>query len=108
MAACVIKPYRPYYMALACSTLCRLTRIPSSIARSTLRDEPIAQLQYWLNSYSKYNIPPKALPLLVCTKNTALGDVSGDKYSTWLRLVLYLSLDTPLVLYFPYKLAAVL
>ena len=41
------------------------------------------------------NIPPKALPLLVCTKNTALGDVSRDKYSTRLRLVLYLSLDTP-------------
>ena len=61
-----------------------------------LRDEePIAQLQYWLNSYSKYNIPPKALPLLVCTKNTALGDVSRDKYSTQLRFVLYLSLDTP-------------
>ena len=62
-----------------------------------LRDEePIAQLQYWLNSYSKYNIPPKALPFLICTKNTALGDVSRDKYSTRLCLVLYLSLDMPL------------
>ena len=40
-------------------------------------------------------IPPKALPLLVCTKNTVLGDVSRDKYSTWLRLVLYLSFDRP-------------
>ena len=61
-----------------------------------LRDEePIAQLQYWLNSYSKYNIPPKALPLLICTKNAVLGDVSRDKCSTRLRLVLYLSLDTP-------------
>ena len=50
---------------------------------------------YWLNSYSKYNIPPKALPLLVCTKNTALGDVSRDLYSTRLCLVLYLFLDTP-------------
>ena len=28
-------------------------------------------------------------------RNTALGDVSRDKYSTWLRLVLYLSLNTP-------------
>ena len=59
-----------------------------------LRDEePIVQPQYFLNSYSKYNIPPKALPLLVCTKNTALGDVSRNKYSTRLRLMLYLSLD---------------
>ena len=33
-------------------------------------------------SYSKYNIPPKALPLLMSTKNSALKDV-------------YLSLDTP-------------
>ena len=31
----------------------------------------------------------------MCTKNTALGDVSQDKYSTRLRLVLYLSLETP-------------
>ena len=83
-------------MALACSTLRQHTRIHSPIARSTLRDEePIIQLQYWLNSYSKYNIPPKALPLLVCTKNTVLGDVSQDKYSIWLRVVLYLSLNTP-------------
>ena len=43
----------------------------------------------------KYNIPPKALPLLVCTKNTAFGDVSRDKYSTRLHLVLHLSLNTP-------------
>ena len=90
--------------------LCRLTYIHSPIARSTLQDEePIAQLRYWLNSYSNYNIPPKALPLLVCMKNTALGDVSRDKYTTRLRLVLYLSLDMPgFVLYFPYKLTAVL
>ena len=33
--------------------------------------------------------------MLVCTENTALGGVSRDKYSTRLRLVLYLSLDTP-------------
>ena len=33
--------------------------------------------------------------MLVCTKNTALGSVSLDKYSTQLRLVLYLSLDMP-------------
>ena len=31
----------------------------------------------------------------MCTKNTALRDVSQDKYSTQLRLMLYLSLDTP-------------
>ena len=42
-----------------------------------------------------YNIPPKALPVLLCTKNTALGDMSRDKYSTRLCLVLYLSLNTP-------------
>ena len=35
------------------------------------------------------------MPLLVCTKNTALGDLSRDKYSTRLLLMLYLSLDTP-------------
>ena len=57
MAVCAIKPqassHRPYYIALACSTLRRLTSIHSPIARSTLRDEePIAHLQYWLNSYS--------------------------------------------------------
>ena len=74
-----------------------------------LRDkEPIAQLQYWLNSNSKYNIPPKVLTVLGCTKNIALGDMSRDKYSTQLLLVLYLSLDMPLMLYFPYKLVAVL
>ena len=44
--------------------------------------EPITHLQYWLNSYLKYNIPPKALLVLVCMKNKALGDVSHDKYST--------------------------
>ena len=33
--------------------------------------------------------------MLVCTENTALGGMSRDKYSTRLRLVLYLSLDTP-------------
>ena len=33
--------------------------------------------------------------MLVCTENTALRGVSRDKYSTRLRLVLYLSLDTP-------------
>ena len=31
----------------------------------------------------------------MCTKNTALGDVSRDKYSTRLHPMLYLSLDTP-------------
>ena len=81
---CAIKPikakassHRPYYVALGYSTLRRLKHIHSPIACSILRDkEPIAQLRYWLNSYSKYNIPPKALPLLVCTKNIALRDVS--------------------------------
>ena len=69
--------------------------IHSPIACPTLRDEePIAQLWYWLNSYSKFNIPPKALPLLMCAKHTALRDMFRDKYSTRLHLVLYLSLDT--------------
>jgi len=36
----------------------------------------------------------KAPPLLVCTKNTALGWVSQGKYSTWFHLVLHWSLDT--------------
>ena len=68
----------------------------SSIARLTLQDEePITQLRYCLRSYSEYNIPPKALPLLVCTKNPALSDMSRDKYSTQLCLMLYLSLDMP-------------
>ena len=44
---------------------------------------------------SKNNITLKAPPVLVCMENTALGGVSQDKYSTQLRLVLYLSLDTP-------------
>ena len=62
----------------------------------TLRDkESITQLQYWLNSKFKYNIPLKALPVLVCMKNTALEDVSRDKYSTRLCFVLYLYLNTP-------------
>ena len=29
------------------------------------------------------------------TKNTALGDVSQDKYSTWVCHMLYLSLNMP-------------
>ena len=83
-------------MALAHSTLHRLTHISIALACSTLRDkEPIAQLRYWLSSNSKYNIPPKALPVLVCMKNTALGDMSQDKYSTRLCLMLYLSLNMP-------------
>ena len=86
-------------------------RVFIALARSTLRDEePIAQLQYWLNSYtqSKYNIPPKALICSfvqkiqhsgTCLKiNTALGFAS---------CCIYLS-TRPFVLYFPYKLAAVL
>ena len=47
------------------------------------------------STLSKYNIPFKALPELVCMKNTALGALSRDKYSTRLCLVLYLSLDMP-------------
>ena len=82
-------------MALAHSMLRRLF-ISIALARSLLQDkEPIAQLRYRLNNNSKYNIPPKALPVLVCTKNTALGDVSREKYSTRLCLVLYLSLNMP-------------
>ena len=82
-------------MTLGYLTLRRLMHIHSPIARSTLRDEPIAQPHYWLNSYSKYNIPLKALPLLKCMKNTTLVDVSQDKYNTRLRLVLYLSVNMP-------------
>ena len=82
-------------MALAHSPLRRFTHSHSSSSFNVTGDkEPIAQLRYRLNSNSKYNIPPKALPVLICTKNTALGDMSRDKYSTRLRLVLYLSLDT--------------
>ena len=47
-----------------------------------------------LNSNSKYNITLKAPPELVCTKNTALGGMSRDKYSTRLRLVLYFPYST--------------
>ena len=37
----------------------------------------------------------------MCTKNTALRDVSQDKYSTRLRLMLYLSLDmSPCAVFF--------
>ena len=97
MAACAIKPEA----LAACSTLRRLTRI--ALARSTLRDEeePIAQLQYWLNSYSKYNIPPKALPLLVCTKNTALARTCLEINTAlgFASRCIYLSIR-PLVLYF--------
>ena len=46
-------------------------------------------------SQSTIYVLPKALPMLVCTKNTALRDMSQDKYSTRLRLVLYLSLNMP-------------
>ena len=41
----------------------------------------------------KYNIPFKALPMLVCMKHSTQG-VSG-KCSTWLRLVLYYHLALP-------------
>ena len=64
----------------------------------TLQDkESIAQLQYWLNSNSKYNtlLKVKALPVFTCMKNAALGDVSQNQYSSWIYLVLYLSLNTP-------------
>ena len=60
-------------------------------------------LQYKLMqlSDSKYNIPLKALLEL---KNTALGGVPWDKYTTRLCLMLYLSLNTSAFLY---KLATV-
>ena len=48
-----------------------------------------------LNSNSKYNIPLKAPPKLVCTNIQHWGGMSQDKYSTQLCLVLYLSLDMP-------------
>ena len=42
-------------------------------------------------------------PPRVCMKNKARGGVSRDKYSTRQSRVLYLSRDTPRVLYFSYK-----
>ena len=72
---------------------------------SSFDNQRYAELRYWFNSNSEYNILLKAPPVLVCT---ALGDVSRDKYSTWLHLMLYLSLDIPLMLYFLYALTAVL
>ena len=59
--------------------------------------ESIAQLQYWLNSNSKYNtlLKVKAPPVYTCMKNAAFGDVSQNQYSSWLCLVLYLSVNTP-------------
>ena len=39
--------------------------------------------------------------MLVCMKNTALKDVSQDKHSTRLHLVLYLSFDMPPFAVFP-------
>ena len=60
---------------------------------STEPDRSMNRLQ--LNSNSKYNITLKAPPELVCMKNTTLGGMSRDKYSTRLRLVLYLSLNMP-------------
>ena len=55
----------------------------------------------YLGDYNTYVIL-KALPR-VCTGNTARGGVSRDKYSTRQSRVLYLSRDTPPVLYFPYR-----
>ena len=72
---------------------------------SLFDNQRYAELRYWFNSNSKYNILLKAPPVLV---RSALGDVSQDKDSTWLHLMLYLSLDTPLMLYFLYTLTAVL
>ena len=58
----------------------------------------------------KYNKTLKTLPLrLYESTYTALDEIkSCDKYSTRLRLVLYLPLDSHLKLYISYKLAAVL
>ena len=84
-----ISSHRPYHIVQCYAD----SRISIALACSMVRDdEPIAQLRYWLKvQYTTY----KALPVLMCTKNTALRDVSQDKYSTRLRLVLYLSLNTP-------------
>ena len=57
--------------------------------------ESIAQLGHLLNGNTKYNnkIPLKASLVLLCTKNTALYDMSRDKYSTQLCLVVYMYLS---------------
>ena len=61
-----------------------------------------------LSSNSKYNIPLEAPPKLVHMKSTTLRGISEDKYTTQLCLMMYLSLNMPLVLYFPYTHAVVL
>ena len=55
----------------------------------------------------KYNETLKALPLRLY-ESIQLLMRACDKYSTRLRLVLYLPLDSHLELYISYKLAAVL
>ena len=87
--------HRPYYTALDHSTLCPLMHIHSLSLLALRAEESITQLRYRLNSNSKYNTSLKVLPVLLCTKNTALVYVSQDKYSIWLHLVLYLSVDMP-------------
>ena len=68
--------------------------------RSASFEESILQL----NSNSKYNIPLKAPPeFMYVYEKYSTCSKSQDKYSTWVHLVLYLSLDTPFMLYFPYS-----
>ena len=70
--------------------------------------ESITQLCYLLNSNSQYNIPLKAPPVFMHMENKVLGDMSKDKYSNQLHLMLYLSFNMSLMLYFPYMPTAVL
>ena len=58
----------------------------------------IANCMYIAIQYVLVKAPPR-----VCMKNKARGGVSRDKYSTRRSRVLYLSRDTPRVLYFSYK-----
>ena len=57
--------------------------------------ESITQLCYLFNSNSQYNIPLKAPPVFMRMENKALGDMSKDKYSNQLYLMLYLSFNMP-------------
>ena len=71
--------HRPYYVYGLSSFNVTPTgadlRISIALACYMLQDkEPITQPRYWLNNYSKYNIPPKAL---------ATFAHMYEKYSTW-------------------------
>ena len=65
---------------------------------ATFKQSAITQLQYQLNSNSKYTIPLKAPPELMYMEIhcTELRDMLRDKYRTKQSQVLYLSLNTSL------------